>query len=129
MTDPVFGRATPVHFMMLELACFVESASTSFTAWPPRTQEEALCAMVQARADLFYLTEQDFGYDLAAWRAFFIGRIEAGEEDFGYGHRYAASRVDAVVLAAIADPRRRQLEADARAAEAYIEPVERRWWP
>lgn len=132
MTDPVFGRATPVHFIMLNFACWACSPNDDQWArqfWPPLDHAQKIKQIIQGRANLFYLTEQDFGVNLSDWRDFFVSRAAAKEEDFGYGHAYAGHYVDRAIQDMIAQPDRLDLEKEADAAQANIQPEPEYWWP
>ena len=128
MTDWTFGRAHPVHFMMLDFACWQKPPGSEDMGWPALSHEQKLVQIVQGRANLFYATEQDFGFSLKAWRDYFIASAERGEDPLSYclgPWQY----VDQAILKVIGDPQRALLEEEARGAQARIEPTPQPWWP
>lgn len=135
MTDPVFGRALPIHFFMLDLACWHDpdredmEPEWEFYGWPEIAHEDKIRQIIQARANLFYWTESDFGFSLREWRAFLLKRGLKGEDDFGYGHPYAVGVVDAAIVDVINDPMRGGLEAEAARREAEFPLKPQIWWP
>jgi hypothetical protein len=97
MSIPGFGRIMPIHFEILGLIGWrLSPAGSELIA----SELERIEEMRKAHADLVRTTGQDFGYDLAKWRDFFL----AYDEQFGYRHPYAFATVDRAVRSAIADP-------------------------
>jgi len=118
--------------MMLGFACWQvddEADDWERGRWPPLSAEEQVRAVIQGRANLFYRTEQDFGFSLRDWRHYLIEQALQKPDPYGYGHPYAAHGVDRAVVSMINHPGRPALEAQAAAAEGTIEPVPEYWWP
>lgn len=98
MTIPGFGLLTPSQMYMVELTGTPLPSRLVRNPSPPPTDAERLAAMRHGRAELRRLTGRDFGYDLAAWRAFLT------TSDFGYTHPYGLEATEETVDEAIADP-------------------------
>jgi hypothetical protein len=96
MTNPVFGRAMPIHFTILQFIGWHVGLDTRILA----NESERIAKMRTGHSELCQKTGQDFGYDLAKWREFLIER----DKEFGYTHAYAFGSVDKEVRRAIADP-------------------------
>lgn len=107
MTVSPFGRVVLIHFGMIGLAGWAWTDGNEFA--PASDPDLRVFVMRQGANALHDLTGLGFFCDLALWRALLTD--PAGEQDFGYGHPYAASGVDRVVQAAIADPKQRDFEA------------------
>jgi hypothetical protein len=105
MTMRSFGRVTPIHISMLELAGYVVDGRDMR---PAAGDNEYLRTMRNGWAKLRRTTGKDFGYDLAAWREFLV---TASKDEFGYRHPYAYRRVDGIVRSQIDDSRRAELVA------------------
>jgi hypothetical protein len=105
MTMRGFGEVMPIHIFMLQLAGYVvDDRGKRIRA--AVSEEERQRTMREGLEELCDWTEEDFGYDLAAWREYLLE-----DEESGYTHSYAFNNVDPAILEAIAD-RQRQATAD-----------------
>ncbi len=116
MTHPMLGRATPVHFAMVDLAAWGERPgappwSGEPEDWGYLTGTDALPLILRGRVDLILICGLDFEFSLHDWRTYLRkASLSPNADDFGYGHSYSAGGVDRIVEAGITQPGRRALE-------------------
>lgn len=94
----------PSQLFMLELAGLTFTREGTFQ--PVKDQQRRKRTMRHGRRELREMAGQDFGYDLAAWHEYLLGRDE------GYAHPYARPGFEEFILEAIADPDRQRLAAE-----------------
>ena len=100
MTDPRFGKVTPLQMCVLKLAG--EPCGGYDTDEEP-TDTERVKLMNAGRDSLRQHTGVDLGYDLQAWHEFLLNSEEHRKE---YTHRYAWSIVRRTVLELLAGEER-----------------------
>jgi hypothetical protein len=111
MTMRGFGNVMPIHIFMLQLAGYViDYRSKRIRAAAGEKEREK--TMREGLDELCEWTEEDFGYDLAAWRDYLLH-----DEESGYTHPYAFANVDPAILEAIADRRRQETAKKLRSEE------------
>jgi hypothetical protein len=95
MTVQGFGRITPIQRDMLRLIGYRITRESTLDL----SDTERMENMKRGREHLKKETNEDFGYDLAAWHEFLLT-----DEEYGYTHPYGFSGVKEAVEAALYDP-------------------------
>jgi len=129
VTHQALGRALPVHFDMVALAGWgmnnpeVKDYLAEYEDFGFIQDEgQAVTEICRGRAGLIRMTFQDFGFNLAQWRMFFLDNWAADPEGsekyggWGYRHPYSFRGVDKIVLDGMNRPQRPNLVALAELA-------------